>query len=648
MGRVVARSLGALPLLVGLHAPLLTSVAMAAQALAPAHAVALPSSTDATIDVDMQARARACTTCHGDDGRSTPYGYQPRLAGKPAEYLTRQLIAFRDGTRRYGPMEHLLKGLSDAYLQDFGAYFAALRVPYQAPPPPEVDPATLDRGRRLANDGDAALGLAACTDCHGPALRGDDARIPGLTGLPRAYLSAQLGAWRSGQRRTPGSECMTDIANRLSPQDVLAVTAWIAIQPVADPSEPAPVRSTIADERCPVPMLATSARPPQSPASPSNTDDPLVARGRYLARLGNCEGCHSLPGDLPYASGPALRTRFGTFRAPNITPDPEHGIGDWHADDFWRALHEGRSRDGRALYPAFPYVWYSGITRADSDAMFAFLRSLEPSPRPREPHALSFPASSRVALWAWRALWFEPASHAPDPDRDADWNRGAYLALTLGHCGACHTGRNFFGAPTASPSLNGADVPTSDGDEPWFAPSLRDPAQGSVAHWSQSTVQRWLTTGIVPGAVASGPMGEVIHGSLQYLTPDDARALGVWLRALPTATGSADAGRRQGEVTTASVGLGEIVYATHCADCHGKDGRGSDDGEYPPLAGNRQVTARNLANLRLMLRHGGFAPASAAWPRPAGMPPYATELRAVEIDSVIMYIRNAWGNVATR
>jgi len=194
----------------------------------------------------MAQRLLACTGCHGQDGRAARDGYYPRIAGKPAAYLFRQLRAFRDGQRPYAPMKHLLAPLDDAYLRDIATHFASLQLPYAAQPPSRVDAATLHRGEALARHGDAAQDVPACQACHGSALTGIGADVPGLLGLPVDYLNAQLGAWRTGARHAEAPDCMAQIARRLAPQDVHALAHWLAAQPVpadARAEARAPVRA---------------------------------------------------------------------------------------------------------------------------------------------------------------------------------------------------------------------------------------------------------------------------------------------------------------------------------------------------------------------------------------------------------------------
>ena len=184
-------------------------------------------------------RVLACTGCHGAEGRAASDGYYPRIAGKPADYLFNQLVNFRDGRRTYGLMAYLVRNLSDDYLREMAEHFAALDLPYPPPQPPAEDARTLARGRTLALEGDAAHGIAACAQCHGASLTGVAPAIPGLLGLPRDYLNAQVGAWRIGQRKAHEPDCMAEIAGRIGPDDVAAVTAWLASQPVPAASQPA-------------------------------------------------------------------------------------------------------------------------------------------------------------------------------------------------------------------------------------------------------------------------------------------------------------------------------------------------------------------------------------------------------------------------
>src|SRR4051812_5859535 len=193
-------------------------------------------------------------------------------------------------------------------------------------------------------------------------------------------------------------------------------------------------------------MPAAFAQAAGKVRAPSATRVPAQTDGEYLARAGDCIACHTARGGDAFAGGFEMPTPFGTLYTPNITPDAETGIGKWSADDFWRALHEGRSKDGSLLYPAFPYTSYTRVVRADSDAIYAYIRSLKPVSRRNNPHQLGFPFNQRNLLLGWRALYSDPGEYTPHPNETAEWNRGAYLVQGLGHCDACHTSRNMLGA----------------------------------------------------------------------------------------------------------------------------------------------------------------------------------------------------------
>ncbi len=209
--------------------------ALLATVLAGCVAQAAPQFEDTTAQ-----RLQACTTCHGAQGRATPNGYQPRLAGKPAGYLFHQLLNFREGRRDYGPMTSLVDPLSDAYLQEIGTYFASLDIAYPPPQAATAGLATLQRGEQLVRHGDAARGTPACQQCHGEAMMGVAPDIPGLLGLPRDYLNAQLGAWRNGKRQAQAPDCMAQVARSLSPEDINALSQWLASQAVAAHAKPLP------------------------------------------------------------------------------------------------------------------------------------------------------------------------------------------------------------------------------------------------------------------------------------------------------------------------------------------------------------------------------------------------------------------------
>ncbi|WP_459616744.1 cytochrome c [Bordetella sp. 2513F-2] len=377
----------------------------------------------------------------------------------------------------------------------------------------------------------------------------------------------------------------------------------------------------------------------EAPPPPAGGGDPAqrIERGRYLARLGNCAACHTAQGGIPYAGGTPIPTPFGTLYGPNITPDRDTGIGAWTAEDFWHALHNGQRPDGTLLYPAFPYTEYTRLTRADTDALYAYLRSLQPVRQPSRPHALAAPYDRRILLAAWRALYFSPGVAVPRADRPQAWNRGRYLVEGLGHCAACHAPRNRLGATQQREQLPGGVIAGLG----WYAPSLGGDLDSGLGRWSEQDIAALLQTGLSRHAAASGPMAEVVRGSTQYLTDDDARAIGVYLKSLPATPAPPPAG----PVPDAAMQIGRKLYGQHCVQCHGESGEGAGT-DWPALAGNPGVTAPSALNVIRMVLEGGYAPATAANPRPHGMPPFGQVLNDNDVAMLATYVRNQWGNRA--
>lgn len=373
----------------------------------------------------------------------------------------------------------------------------------------------------------------------------------------------------------------------------------------------------------------------------ASTEPTLVERGRYLALAGNCAGCHSARGGAEYAGGRGIETPFGTVYAGNLTPDAETGLGRWNADDFWTALHSGRSRDGRLLYPAFPYPNYTRVTRQDADALFAFLRTVPAVRQPNRPHALRFPYDSQIVLAGWRALFFRPDTFQAAPKRSAEWNRGAYLVQGLGHCDACHAERNPFGATTAGAGLGGGRLPVQG----WDAPPLAPHTTVGVAPWSRDDIVSLLATGMAAQGTAMGPMAEVVARSTQHLSSADLRAIATYLESLPGRTDPAMRRAATPPPDAPEPEAGRAAYEDHCADCHGVDGRGAP-GVYPALAGNQTLNLPSPDNAIRAVLGGGFPPATHANPQPYGMPPFAPFLTDREIAAVLTYARQAWGNAA--
>jgi len=371
-------------------------------------------------------------------------------------------------------------------------------------------------------------------------------------------------------------------------------------------------------------------------ATPTEGTAEQVQRGRYLATAGNCMFCHTAPGGAAYAGGRPIDTPFGSVFTSNLTPDDATGIGTWSSAHLWRAMHHGRSKDGRRLFPAFPYPNYTHVTREDSDAIYAYLRTVAPVRQPNAAHTVGFPYDTQVALAVWRALFFWPG-RITDPLQSADWNRGAYLVQGLGHCNACHSERNLLGGSAGVLDLSGGLIPMQN----WYAPSLTSPDEAGVAAWDTSDVVALLRDGVSSRGSAIGPMAEVVQHSTQHLTPADLRAMAVYLKALPQqAPRMIDPAASQpprGET------LGSRLYDQHCAHCHGAKGEGVARA-YPALAGNRAVTMDPPANLVRVVLLGGFAPSTAGNPRPFGMPPFATVLSEDDVAAVLTHIRKSFGN----
>ncbi|WP_420475724.1 c-type cytochrome [Noviherbaspirillum sp. ST9] len=369
-------------------------------------------------------------------------------------------------------------------------------------------------------------------------------------------------------------------------------------------------------------------------------DGDLVARGAYLARAGDCQACHTARGGAPFGGGRAIRTPFGTFHAPNITPDKETGIGSWSADDFWNALHNGKGKDGKLLYPVFPYPNYTRVTRADSDAMHAYFMSLPPVRLVNKDHALRFPFSQRALLVAWRALYFRPGVYTAQPQKDAEWNRGAYLVQGLGHCSACHTPRNVLGATSDKRDLGGGMIPMLG----WYAASLTGESEAGLGNWEVQHLVDLMKTGVSARGVVSGPMSEVVRESLQHLADADLRAMAVYLKSLPQADVAAK--EVHDTATPESVRvlkLGASLYEKHCVECHKAAGTGEPP-HIPALAGNHAVMLASPVNPIRAVMHGGYPPSTQGNPRPFGMPPFGNILTDDEVAAVVSFVRNNWGN----
>ena len=386
--------------------------------------------------------------------------------------------------------------------------------------------------------------------------------------------------------------------------------------------------------------LATRDEDPRLPEPRSFVDSTTrVERGAYLARAGDCEGCHTPRGGPAMSGGVQVDTPFGSVSAPNLTPDDETGLGRWSEADFWRALHNGRSRDGRLLAPAFPYPQFTQIEREDAAALFAWLRSLPAVRRAPQANHLRWPYGTQPALAVWRALYFDPGVYVPDTARDATWNRGAYLVQGPGHCEACHSTHDALGGIEARGAFAGGLMPLKH----WYAPSLASSQEAGVTQWDQAQVVALLKTGVSPRGAVMGPMADVVADGTRHLADDDLLAMAVYLRSLPAHDAPAP---RFEPAPEAQMRAGGQVYTDHCARCHGDAGEGAP-GAYPALAGNRSVTLSSPVNVVQAVLAGGYPPSTDGNPRPYGMPPFVATLDEAQVAAVATFVRQSWGNRAS-
>jgi thiosulfate dehydrogenase len=376
-------------------------------------------------------------------------------------------------------------------------------------------------------------------------------------------------------------------------------------------------------------------------ADPAPADTELVARGRYLAQVGDCVACHTATDGPAMAGGRVMATPFGTLTSTNITPDRRTGIGGYSLADFDRAVRRGVAADGHNLYPAMPYPSYARITGDDLRALYAyFMHGVAPVERANRPAEMSWPFNMRFGLAVWDRVFPDATPFTPDPGHDAVWNRGAYLVQGLGHCGACHTPRGIAfqekamgdAGDTGRHFLAGATV------EDWRAPSLRN-------LWTVDDTVALLKTGQNRLVTVSGNMTEVIHFSTQNFTDADLVAVATYLKSLPAGTGEVPmpapaAAPAAGLFTT----RGGLAYLQFCADCHRRDGAGVT-ALFPPLAGNPAVVAADPATLVHIMLTGGSTAETAGRPRVWAMPDFA-QLSDGELAEIAGFVRTAWGNVS--
>ncbi|HEY6979612.1 cytochrome c [Reyranella sp.] len=365
-----------------------------------------------------------------------------------------------------------------------------------------------------------------------------------------------------------------------------------------------------------------------------------VANGEYLARAGDCIACHTRPEGQLFAGGRPMPTPFGTLYTSNITPDNETGIGKWNADQFYQMMHTGRFPDGGLLYPAMPFGSYTKVTRKDSDAIYAYLRTIPAVKQANRPHDLKFPYNNRSLILGWRTLYFNEGEYKPDPKQSEEWNRGAYLVEGLGHCAMCHTAINALGGSSESQAFQGGLIPMQN----WYAPSLTSNKEAGLGDWSLKDITDLLKTGVSARGAVYGPMAEVVYNSLQYLNDSDTRAMAVYLKSLGQGSPpEAATSKVPSPESSLLLTLGKTIYDGQCASCHGAQGLGKPP-HYPPLADNQSIQMPSAVNPIRMVLNGGYPPGTAGNPRPYGMPPFAQSLSDDEVAAVVTYIRTAWGN----
>ena len=345
----------------------------------------------------------------------------------------------------------------------------------------------------------------------------------------------------------------------------------------------------------------------------------------------------------------------GRQRAQERLQQIQMQMGQWSAQDFWRALHHGKSKDGRLLTPAFPYKHSTLISRDDSNALFAALQTLEPVqnelPIAKPSQSLRWPFASAPALAIWRSLFFKPGTYQDDPTQSKDWNRGAYLVQGLGHCAACHSPRNAWGAWGEVDDLSGGWMQGVN----WFAPSLLDDSSTGLASSSLASIVQLLQTGVHDQAQVSGPMAEVVQQSTQHMSEADLMAMALYLQSRakayaavkPVPLPSLNSSPSLATMSKPNfLSMGRSIYENQCEQCHGANGQGIQ-GAYPALSRNRAVLLQDPTNLVQSVLYGGYPPATLGNPRPFGMPPFILTLQDKEIAAVLTYIRSQWGNQAT-
>jgi mono/diheme cytochrome c family protein len=397
------------------------------------------------------------------------------------------------------------------------------------------------------------------------------------------------------------------------------------------PSQPASAAAAAASSGATTTTAQTT--PPVTAAAPANSKQPM-GRGEYLVALGDCVACHTQEGGARFAGGRPVATPFGTILSANITPDKDTGIGGWTADQFYRAMHEGVDDEGQHLYPAFPYNYYTNVTREDSDAMFAYLRTLQPVQHKMNRNQLSFPFNIRALMTAWNWLYLDKGPYRPDASKSAAWNRGAYLVEGLGHCQACHTPKTIMGGPKGSEPFRGGIFGT------WFAPDITSNQRVGIGGWKDDALREFLRHGNNVHSAASGEMGDVVAFSTSLANDEDLNAIITYLRSVgasPDANVSAP--------DAAVMKQGKAIWEDSCSACHRMDGSGVPR-YFPPLQHDANAQQSDPTTVIHFILAGTRKVPTGGAPTPLSMPAYDWKLNDAQVAAVATYVRNSWGNAA--
>jgi mono/diheme cytochrome c family protein len=379
----------------------------------------------------------------------------------------------------------------------------------------------------------------------------------------------------------------------------------------------------------------------------------VIARGAYLARLGDCAACHSVPGKPAYSGGLRMAIPIGAIYTTNITADSKNGIGRMSLDAFDRALRFGVA-EGHTLYPAMPFTSYYNTRPDDVAALYAYFRyAVAPAAVPNRRNDIVFPLSMRWPLTFWR--WFfapKPKPFATSPGMDSQLSQGAYFVEGLGHCGECHTPRAVTMQMKATTPAGGTAYLSGAVIENYFAPSLRSSGPGSLGAWSEEELAQFLETGANAHGIAFGSMSDVITHSTQYMTHADALAIAKYLKALRNP--DEESATRFTYDATEHIALkngdaskpGARIYLDNCAACHRPDGVGYEL-VFPRLAGNPVVQTGNPQSLVSIVLDGSQTPHTARTPAQFTMPRFAWRLSDKDVADVVNFIRTSWGNRAS-